>query len=187
MIKDYFPLLSSPLFSHAQVFSFLSFSVWLRNWPYNTFSCHSALCSALLRSLKPSADSRLCSSASPFLVAWSNFSLLPRTQLCSEVLACPMQSSTDISPRPPSDLGTYRRATQSFGFSALFIVRIFLVLTSRPFSSFFDQLIIPPVYLTKGTAHVLFPCIKFPPFSLEPATFLTRIRYSLLIFSFIWS
>ena len=84
-------------------------------------------------------------------------------------------------PLPPSFLGTYSLSTSSLGGNALCMVISFLVLWSICLSSSLVHLRKGPEYLTKGTAQVLIPLIRFLQESFISSSFLVLLRYSFWI------
>ena len=96
-----------------------------------------------------------------------------------------MLSSMLASPLPPSFLDTYSQSTSSLGCNALCMVISFLVLWSICLSSSLVHFKKGPKYLTRGTAQVFIPLIRFLLHSFVTSSFLVLPRYSFLIFSFI--
>ena len=89
------------------------------------------------------------------------------------------------SPLPPSFLDTYCQSTSSQGCNALCIIISFLVLWSICLSSSRVYLRKGPEYLTRGTAQVFIPLMRFLLLSFVSSSFLVLLRYSFWIFSFI--
>ena len=87
-------------------------------------------------------------------------------------------SSMLASPLPPSVLETYSLSTSSLGCNALCIVISFLVLWSIYLSSSLVHLRKGPEYLTRGTAQVFMPLIRFLLLSFVSSSFLVLLRYS---------
>ena len=98
---------------------------------------------------------------------------------------CVTQSSMLASPRPPSLLGTYSLSTSSLGCNALCMVISFLVLWSICLSSSLVHLRKGLLYLTRGTAQVSIPLIRFLLESFVSSSFLVLLRYSFRILFFI--
>ena len=94
-------------------------------------------------------------------------------------------SSMLASPLPPSFLDTYSLSTSSLGCNALCIVISFLVLWSICLSSSRVHLKKGPEYLTRGTAQIFIPLMRFLLLSFVSSSFLVLLSYSFWIFSFI--
>ena len=90
-----------------------------------------------------------------------------------------------VSHLPPSFLDTYSLSTSSLGCNALWIVISFLVLWTIYLSSSQVHFKNSPEYLTRSTAYVFIPLIRFPRHSFVSSSFLVLQRYSFLIFFFI--
>ena len=93
----------------------------------------------------------------------------------SSMLACPL---------PPSFLDTYSLSTLSPECNALCIIISFLVLWSICLSSSRVHLRKGPEYLTRGTAQVFIPLMRFLLLSFVSSSFLVLLRYSFWIFFF---
>ena len=89
------------------------------------------------------------------LLVWSNLNFLFR---CMDVSTL---SSMLASPLPPSFLDTYSLSASSLGCNALCIVISFLFLWSICLSSSRVHLRKGPEYLTRGTAQVFIPLMRF--------------------------
>ena len=89
------------------------------------------------------------------------------------------------SPLLPSFLGTYSLSTSSLVYSAFCMVISFLVPWSICLSSSLVHLRKGPEYLTRGTAQVFIPLIRFLLLSFVSSSFRVLLRYSFLILSFI--
>ena len=87
-------------------------------------------------------------------------------------------SSMLASPLPPSFLGTCSLSKSSLGCNALCMVISFLVLWSVCLSSSLIHLRKGPEYLTRGTAQVFIPLIRFLLESFVSSSFLVHLRYS---------
>ena len=74
-------------------------------------------------------------------------------------------------------------STSSLGYNALCIVISFLVLWSICLSSSLVHFKSVPEYLTRGTAQVFVPLIRFLLHSFVSSSFLVFLRHSFLIFS----
>ena len=85
----------------------------------------------------------------------------------------------------PSFLDTYSLSMSSLGCNALCAVISFLALLSICLSSSLLHFKNVPEYLTRRTAQVLIPLIRFLLYSFISSSFLVLQRYSFLIFSFI--
>ena len=85
---------------------------------------------------------------------------------------------------PPSFLDTYSLSMSSLECNALCMVISFLVLWSICLSSSLVHLRKGPEYLTRGTAQLFIPLIRFLPESLVLSGFLVLLRYSFLNFVF---
>ena len=85
------------------------------------------------------------------------------------------------SPPSPSFLDTYSLSTSSLGCSALCMVISFLVLWSICSSSSLVYFRKGPEYLTRDTALVFIPFIRFLLFSSVSSSFLVLLQYSFLI------
>ena len=96
-----------------------------------------------------------------------------------------MLSSMLASPLPPSFVGTYSLSTSSLGCNALCMVISFQVLWSICLSSSLVNLRKGPEYLTRGTALVFIPLIRFLLLSFVSSSFLVLLRYSIWILFFI--
>ena len=85
-----------------------------------------------------------------------------------------------VSPLPSSFLDTYNLSTSSLGCNALHIVLWSICLSSSliPFNN-------GPEYLTRRTAQLFIPLIRFLLNNLASWSFLNHLKYSFLIFSFI--
>ena len=77
-----------------------------------------------------------------------------------------------------SFLDTYSLSTSSLGCNALCKIISFLVLWSICLSSSLVHLRKGPEYLTRGTAQVLIPLIRFLLLSFVSSSFLVLLRYS---------
>ena len=112
----------------------------------------------------------------------TRFSMLSSSH-CIDALTL---SSMPESPLPPSFLTTYRHSTSSLECNALCMIISFLVLWSvcLSFLVYFKN---GPEYLTRGTAQVFIPLIRFLFHSFVSSSFLVLLRYSFLIFSLIAS
>ena len=88
------------------------------------------------------------------------------------------------SPLPPF-LGTYSLSTSSLGCNALCMVISFLVLWSICLSSSLVHLRKGPEYLTRCTAQVFIPLIRFLQESFVSSSFVVLLRYSFWILFFI--
>ena len=100
---------------------------------------------------------------------------------------CVTVSSMLASPLPPSFLETYSLSTSSLGYNALCMVISFLVLWSICLSSCLVHLRKGPEYLTRGTAQVFIPLMRFLLESFVSSSFLVLLRYSFRIMSFIFT
>ena len=89
------------------------------------------------------------------------------------------------SPLPPSFLDTYNLSTSSLGCNALCMVISFLVLWSICLSSSLVHLRKDPEYLTRGTAQVFIPLMRFLLENFVSSSFRVLLRYSFRIVSFI--
>ena len=89
------------------------------------------------------------------------------------------------NPLSPSFLDTYSLSTPSLGCDALCMVISFLVLLSICLRSSLVHSKNASEYLTRGTAQVFIPLIRFLLHSFVSSRFLVFVRYSFLIFSFI--
>ena len=96
-------------------------------------------------------------------------------------------SSMLASPLPPSFLATYNLSTSSLGCNALCMVISFLVLWSICLSSSQVHLRKGPEYLTRDTAQVFIPLMRFLLESFVSSCFRVLLRYSFRIVSFIWT
>ena len=97
-------------------------------------------------------------------------------------------SSMLASPFPPSFLHIYSLSTSSLRCNALCIVKSFLVLMSICLSSSLVHFREGPEYLTKGIAQAFIPFYKaFLLDNFVLGSFLVLLRYSFLIFSFIFT
>ena len=94
-------------------------------------------------------------------------------------------SSMLASPLPPSFLDTYSLSTSSLGCNALCMVISFLVLLS--ICSSLVHLRKGPEYLTRGTAQVFIPLMRFLLESFVSSSFRVLLRYSFRIVSFIFT
>ena len=94
-------------------------------------------------------------------------------------------SSMLASPLPPSFLGTYSWSTSSLGCNALCMVISFLVLWLICLSPSLVLLRKSLEYLTRGTAQVFIPLIRFMLESFVSSSFLVLLRYSFWIWFFI--
>ena len=90
-------------------------------------------------------------------------------------------SSMLVSPLPPSFLDTYSLSRSSLRCNALCMVISFLVL----WSIYLVHLRKGPEYLTKGTAQVFIPLIRFLLLSFVSSSFLVLLKYSFWILFFI--
>ena len=88
-----------------------------------------------------------------------------------------------VSPLPPSFLGTYSLSTYSLGCNALCMVISFRVLWSICLSSLQVHFKDDPEYLTRETAQVFIPLIRFLLYSFISSSFLVLLKYSFFIFS----
>ena len=86
-------------------------------------------------------------------------------------------SSMLASPLPPSFLDTYSLSTLSLGCNALCMVISFLVLWSICLSSSLVHLRKCPEYLTRGTAQVFIPLMRFLLESFVPSSFRVLISF----------
>ena len=93
-------------------------------------------------------------------------------------------SSMLASLLPPPFLDIYSRLTSSLECSALFMLISFLILWSICLSSSLIHFTKGPEYLTRGTAQVFIPLIRFLLDSFVSNSF-QILGYSFLIFSFI--
>ena len=91
---------------------------------------------------------------------------------CSDVSTL---SSMLASPLPPSFLGTYSLSTSSLGCNALCMVISFLVLWFICLSSSLVHLRKGPENLTRGTAQVFIPSIRFLLESFVSSSFLVLL------------
>ena len=91
------------------------------------------------------------------------------------------------SPLPPSFPNKYSLSTLSLGCNALCMVISFLVLWSICLSSSLVLLRKGPEYLTRGTAQVFIPLMRFLLESFVSSSFLVLLRYSFRILSFIFT
>ena len=87
------------------------------------------------------------------------------------------------SPLPPSFLYRYSLSTSSLGCNALYMVISFLVLWSIFLSPSLVHLRKGPEYLTRGTAQVLIPLMRFLLESFVSSSFCVLLRYSSSYFS----
>ena len=94
-------------------------------------------------------------------------------------------SSMLASHLPPCFLDTYNLSTSSLGCNALCMVISFLVLWSICLSSSLVHLRKGPEYLTRGTAQVFIPLMRFLQESFVSSSFRVLLRYSFRIVSFI--
>ena len=94
-------------------------------------------------------------------------------------------SSMPESPLPPSFLDTYSLSTSSLGCNTLRMIISLLVLWSICLSSSLVNLRKGPEYLTRGTAQVFIPLMRFVLESFVSGRFLVLLRYSFWILSFI--
>ena len=85
----------------------------------------------------------------------------------------------------PSFLGTYNLSMSSLEFNALCMVISFLILWSICFSSSLVHFKKGPEYLTRSTAQVFIPLIRFPLQCFVSRSFLVLLRYFFFVFSFI--
>ena len=86
---------------------------------------------------------------------------------------------------PPSFLGTYSLSTSSLGCNALCMVISFQALWSICLSSSLVHLRKGAEYLTKDTAQVFIPFIRFLLLSFVSSSFLVLLRYYVWILFFI--
>ena len=86
-------------------------------------------------------------------------------------------SSMLASPLSPSFLGTNSRSTSSLGCNALCMVISFLVLWSICQSSSVVHLRKGPEYLTRSTAQVFIPLIRFLLLSFVSSSFLVLLNF----------
>ena len=93
--------------------------------------------------------------------------------------------SMHASPLPSSFLGTYRLFTSSLWCNALCMVISFLVLWSSCLSSSVVLLRKGPEYLTRFTAQVFIPLIRFLLLSYVSSSLLVLLRYSFGILFYI--
>ena len=96
-------------------------------------------------------------------------------------------SSMLASPLLLSFLETYSQSTSSLGCNALCIVISFLVLWSICLTSSLVHLRKGPEYLTRGTAQIFIPLIRFLLLSFVSSSFLVLLRDSFRGFSFIFT
>ena len=89
------------------------------------------------------------------------------------------------SPLPTSFLDTYSRSTSSLRCYVLCMVISFLVLWSICLSSSLVPLRKGPEYLTRGTAQLFIPLIRFLSESFVSSNFRVLLRYPFWILSFI--
>ena len=90
------------------------------------------------------------------------------------------------SPLPFSFLDTYSLSTLSLGYNALCIVISFIVLWSICLSSSLVHLRKGPENVTRGTAQIFIPLMRFLLESFVSSSFLVLLRYSFWILSFIF-
>ena len=102
------------------------------------------------------------------------------------IITC-TQSSSRSRPLPLSHLCKYRLSTSALELCAPYIIISFFALQSSSSSSIFVQLMILTPYLTMETALEPMAEIIFPPFNFDFSIFLTLLRYSFFIWSFISS
>ena len=119
-----------------------------------------------------------------FLVAVINIPPRFSLQLSSRCADASKLSSMLASPLPPFYLDTYSLSTSSLECNALCMVISFLILWSNILSSSLVHFKNGPEYLTRGTAQVFIPLIRFLLHSFVSSSFLVLLRYSFLIFFF---
>ena len=97
----------------------------------------------------------------------------------------PTLSSMLANLLPPSFLGTNSLSTTSLGCNALCMVISFLILWSICLSSTLVHMRKGPEYLTRGTAQVFIPLIRFLLLGFVSISFLVLLRYPFGILFFI--
>ena len=118
-----------------------------------------------------------------FLIAIISPSSSFSIQLLSRCIDVSTLSSMLASLLPPSFLGTYSLSTSSLGCNALCMVISFLVLWSICLISFLVHLRKGPDYITKCTAQVFIPLIRFLLESFVSSSFLFEFCFS---FPLLW-
>ena len=154
--RDSVSLLKFPFLSHVQVLS-CEMSISRLKRPWGCFPSHFCfLVFVILLSIVLSVLF-LMAVISPL----SCFSMLSSSR-CMDVSTL---FSVLANPLSPSFLGTYSLSTSSLGCNALCMFVSFLVLWSIYLSSSLVHLRKGPEYLTRGTAQVFIPLIRFLIFS----------------------
>ena len=101
---------------------------------------------------------------------------------CFSFMDASTVSSMLASPLPLSFLDTYSLSTSSLGCNTLCMVISFFVLWSICLSSSLVHLRKGPEYLTRGTAQVFIPLMRFLLESFVSSSFLVLLRYSFRIY-----
>ena len=119
-----------------------------------------------------------------FLVAVISLSQCFSLLYSSRCIDATTLSSILVRPLPFSFLDIYRLSMSSLGCNALCMVISFLVLWSICLSSSLVHLKNGPGHLTRKTALLFIPLIRFWLYSFVSSSFLVFLRYSFLIFFF---
>ena len=146
-------LINFPFLSHVPVFSCEMLLISHLKGPWSCFSSHFCFLVIVILLYIVLSVLFLMAVICPLLC----FSMSSSSR-CMDVSTL---SSMLASPLPPSFLGTYRLSTSSQGCNALCIVISFLVLWSICLSKSLVHLRKGSEYLTRGTAQVFIPLIRF--------------------------